>query len=335
MNTTALLSSALAAVAFVSTAAADINAGQPPVPNMPSRAWGNCDLMASNTVRAHFLGLKDIPVPTLDGQAQPASAQVAIFEVVENLAYRKYVRYGDGQLKQGARFTVAMDRTLPGQPASVVDAISKMKPGDEAAMKVDHLFLFGENENKSIRPCTRIALREANVTPPENQSTASQSTASQSAPDSLPTRVLPLVSREGAVSGHTMATSTETRVSIVPDGKGGMKQERIDIRRELLPGSNEVKTRMFINGVEVDPHTRQPLTPATAAPTTPAAPAPTSPQATPGNPGSPATQAAPSSGTARPGQTDDTVVEHTAPAAAAPAAPSTPVPPALSPEESF
>lgn len=319
MNTTALLSSALAAVAFVSTAVADINAGQAPVPNMPSRAWGNCDLMASNTVRAHFLGLKDIPVPSLDEQAQPASAQVAIFEVVENLAYRKYVRYGDGQLKQGARFTVAMDRALPGQPSSVVDTISKMKPGDEAAMKVDHLFLFGENENKSIRPCTRIALRETDATPPENQSAST----------SLPTHVLPLVSREGAVSGHTMATSTETRVSIVPDGKGGMKQERIDIRRELLPGSNEVKTRMFINGVEVDPNTRQPLTPATAAPATPSSTAPTPPQATPGTPSSPV---APASGTARPGQTDDTVVEHTAPAVAAPAAPSTP---ALSPEESF
>lgn len=308
MNTTALLSSTLAAVAFVSTAVADINAGQPPVPNMPSRAWGNCDLMASNTVRAHFLGLKDIPVPTLGEEAQSASAQVAIFEVVENLAYRKYVRYGDGQLKQGARFTVAMDRTLPGQPASVVDAISKMKPGDEAAMKVDHLFLFGENENKSIRPCTRIALREASATPPENQST------------------------EGAVSGHSMATSTETRVSIVPDGKGGMKQERIDIHRELLPGSNEVKTRMFINGVEVDPDTRQPLPSATAAPATPASTAPTTPKVTPGAPASPTAPVAPASGTARPGQADDTVVEHTAPAAAPPATPSTP---ALSPEESF
>ncbi len=319
MNTTALLSSTLAAVAFVSTAVADINAGQPPVPNMPSRAWGNCDLMASNTVRAHFLGLKDIPVPTLDEQAQPASAQVAIFEVVENLAYRKYVRYGDGQLKQGARFTVAMDRTLPGQPSSVVDAISKMKPGDEAAMKIDHLFLFGNDENKSIRPCTRIALRETSATPSENQST--------NAP--VPTRVLPLVSAEGAVSGQTMATSTETRVSIVPDGKGGMKQERIDIRRELLPGSNEVKTRMYINGVEVDPTTRQPLTPATAAPAPPAPQAPPTPQTTAGTTASPTSPAAPARGTSQPGQTDDTVIEHSTPTAA-PSAPQT-----LPPEESF
>lgn len=298
MNTTAFLSTALAAMALAFPASADINAGQPSVPNMPSGMRGNCDLMASNTVRAHFLGLKDIPVPTLDEQA-PATAQAAVFEVVENLAYRKHVRYGDGRLKQGARFTVSMDRALPGQPASVVDAILQMKPGEEAAMKIDHLFLFGEDENKSIRPCTRIARRDTEAAAP----------ASQAAEPSQPTRVLPLLSTEGTASGTgvTTAASTETRISVVPDGKGGVKQERIDISRELLPGSNEVKTRMFINGVEVDPQTRRPLP---AAPATPAAPA-----ATPAAPLTPATPA-PAPCQATPGQTDDTVVEHASPAPA-------------------
>lgn len=305
MNTTAFLSTALAAVALLPPAMADINAGRPSAPNMTSGMRGNCDLMASNTVRARFLGLKDVPVPTLDDQA-PATAQAAIFEVVENLAYRKYVRYGDGQLKQGARFTVAMDKALPGQPASVVDTISQMKPGDEAAMKVDHLFLFGEDENKSIRPCTRIARRNTEAPAP----------AEQDAEAPLPTRVLPLVGTEGTDSGSgvTTASSTETHISVVPDGKGGVKRERIDIRRELLPGSREVSTRMFINGVEVDPQTRQPLPAASAASAaSPASPAPS-----------------PAPAPAAPGQTDDTVVEH-----AVPTSPAPPAAPTLSPEESF
>ncbi|MFI3243212.1 MAG: hypothetical protein R3Y56_03045, partial [Akkermansia sp.] len=54
--------------------------------------------------------------------------------------------------------------------------------------------------------------------------------------------------------------------------------ERVEVQREIDPISNQVRTRMFINGIEVDPETKQPLAAPAAipepAPAAPAAPAP-------------------------------------------------------------
>ena len=127
----------------------------PSVPAVPSVGAGNCDLMASNTVRAVFRGV------------QPADAQgttyVALFEVVQNLAHQRVVRYGDGMMPVGMVFTVTLDKYMPGQPASVVDEIAMMQVGEEAVMKIDHLFLFDEPQGLNIRPCTRIARKPATV----------------------------------------------------------------------------------------------------------------------------------------------------------------------------
>lgn len=144
-----LVMAAMAAMTGMATAAPET----PSVPAVPSVGAGNCDLMASNTVRAVFRGV------------QPADAQgttyVALFEVVQNLAHQRVVRYGDGMMPVGMVFTVTLDKYMPGQPASVVDEIALMQVGEEAVMKIDHLFLFNEPQGLNIRPCTRIARKPA------------------------------------------------------------------------------------------------------------------------------------------------------------------------------
>lgn len=144
-----LVMAAMAAMTGMATAAPET----PSVPAVPSVGAGNCDLMASNTVRAVFRGV------------QPADAQgttyVALFEVVQNLAHQRVVRYGDGMMPVGMVFTVTLDKYMPGQPASVVDEIAMMQVGEEAVMKIDHLFLFNEPQGLNIRPCTRIARKPA------------------------------------------------------------------------------------------------------------------------------------------------------------------------------
>lgn len=146
-----LVMAAMAAMTGMATAAPET----PSVPAVPSVGAGNCDLMASNTVRAVFRGV------------QPADAQgttyVALFEVVQNLAHQRVVRYGDGMMPVGMVFTVTLDKYMPGQPASVVDEIAMMQVGEEAVMKIDHLFLFDEPQGLNIRPCTRIARKPATV----------------------------------------------------------------------------------------------------------------------------------------------------------------------------
>ncbi len=264
MNTTltSLLMVAVASPALL----ADISTGAPttPTPQTPTRIQGNCDLLASNTVRATFEGIQTLQTQSLD-QATPVTVHVAVFRVIDNLAYRRFVRYGDGSLKPGARFTVALSRDLPGQPSSVVDTIVQMQPGEEVVMKIDHLYLFGDQEGKPIRPCTRMARRQGGA-------------AGAPAQPQLQT-------------GPSLQTSAVSRqVSVSVNGNG--QTESTEVISQKLPGSQEVKTRMYVNGVEVDPTTRQPLA-------TPQQPAP-----------APAQQKADDHG-------DDTTVEH-APQNAAP-----------------
>ena len=245
---------AILALALTSPMSADIVAPAP-TPNAAGMR-GNCDLLASNTVRASFVGLRDMPVQTVEQDA-PTMVQVAVFEVIDSLGYRKYVRYGDGQLTAGTRFTVAMNKELPGQPSSVVDTISQMQPGEEAVLKIDHLYLLGGREGTPIRACSRMARRNAQpmVTTGESQMPTDGNTQ-QTAP-ALPTSVAPLGG--GATPqqpGQPQFTAQSSRVMMQMDANGNMQTIQI---KQQMDAAGQTTTRMFINGVEVDPQTRQPL----------------------------------------------------------------------------
>ena len=142
-----LLVSALAAFTTLATEDAEVVE----MPESKAVGRGNCDLMASNTVRAVFRGI----------QQNQDGTQTAIFEVVQNLAHKRIVRYGDGIMPVGMIFTVALDRNMPGQPASIVDEITLMQVGEEAVMMIDHLFLFDEPQGVNLRPCVRMARKPA------------------------------------------------------------------------------------------------------------------------------------------------------------------------------
>lgn len=235
-------------------ALADIGITRPAVPSAAQRTiLGNCDLMASNVVRAVYEGLQ-----------QPASGTIsaprAMFRVLENLGHRRFVRYGDGIMHEEMIFAVAMDNSMPGQPPAVVDIISRMQPGDEAIMKIDHLFIFNEPYGQNVRPCTRISVRASDPgvatavpTHPVQQTTAPAVTPVQQA---------------------TVSESMSTQVRYRPDGRGGLVQERIDIRTRYNSATGETTTRMLINGQEVDPATQQPLAAGASAPTVPGTQAP-------------------------------------------------------------
>lgn len=298
MKTLPLLSSVLTLAVVTATAQADIQVGSVDIPEV-GNVRGNCDLMATNTVRATFKGLKDVPSAALDADAA-ASSQVAVFEVIENLAHRRHVRYGDGAMPAGMVFTVAMDRQMPGQPAEIVDTISQMQPGEETVMRIDHLFLYGEPDGKFLRPCARMARRVAIPAP----TTQVEMPGEEVSAPTLPTTVAPLTGAADIGGGMRLANSRTISIRTVSDGQGGYTTQKEEVRKELIPGTNEVKTRMFINDEEVDPRTRRPLAPApapTSAPTpAPATPAQTAtPAVTPAIPVPAPTQA----------PKDDTVVE--------------------------
>lgn len=228
---------------------------------MPMQARGNCDLMASNTVNASFVGLRDLAVQRVD-QSEPTTVQVGVFQVINNLAYRRFNRIGDGQLVPGMQFTIAMNKELPGQPAENVDTISSLQPGEEVVMRVDHLYLITGQEGESIRVCARLARRNAQPAAP----------AATPAPLPIPGAQQP------AAGGSVQYSSSSSSFSFTTGGANGPQMQTVQTSRVYDPATGQIKTRMIINGVEVDPVTRQPLAPSAApAPATPtAAPAPTS-----------------------------------------------------------
>lgn len=298
------ITSLLLAAAMVAPAAADIVAQAPviaPTPHNNMQPLGNCDLLASNTVRAEFVEFRNISVQKAN-EPQPTIARVAVFEVIDSLAYRKYVRYGDGQLTSGTRFTIAMNRALPGQPTHIVDAIEQMQPDEEVVMKIDHLYLIGQ-EGQNIRACSRMA-RRANA---PQISTTPGAPAATPAPAPMPTTVAPL----GGVQAPTAVQQNTTQVGPMVIHT---QSQSIQMTRTFDAATGQMKTRMFINGVEVDPQTRQPLTP-TAAPAPVTQPVPTN--------------AAEEKAKAAADDNDDTVVDT--PAAPAPIDPVQPVTPPAQP----
>ena len=230
----------------------------------PVQAQGNCDLMASNTVRAAFVGLRDLAVQRVD-QDEPTTVQVAIFQVIDNLAYRRFNRIGDGQLVPGMQFTIGMNKELPGQPAENVDLISSLLPNEEVVMRVDHLYLITGQEGESLRVCARLARRNAAAAAPG-------APAPVATPDPVATPApLPIPGAQPNMStGGFQMMSRSSSFSMSTGTNGEM--QTIQTSRYYDSSTGEVKTRMLINGVEVDPVTRQPLAQAAVAP----APAPVS-----------------------------------------------------------
>lgn len=244
---------------------ADIGVTRAAVPTAVQQTiQGNCDLMASNVVRAVYEGLQQPVGGTIN-------APRAMFRVLENLGHRRFVRYGDGVMPEEMLFAVVMDNSMPGQPPAVVDIISRMQPGDEAIMKIDHIFIFNEPYGQNVRPCTRISVRDtepgeatAIPTPPVQQAPIPAAGATQAA---------------SPVSQAAVSESLSTQVRYRQDGRGGLIQERIDIRTRYNSATGETTTRMFINGQEVDPATQQPLAAGESTPTAPSTQAHQAPSA--------------------------------------------------------
>lgn len=229
------------------------------------------ELLASNAVHAVFKGLRMLPVVKLD--EAPSVEEVAVFEVKQNLAHRRYDRMGDGALQVGKLFSVTLASDVPGQDAALSDQLRQMQPGDEALMNIDHIYVFREAGNENVRPCTRFTRVQPRQ--PEAQP------AAESAQPPTPPATAPAAAQTPAAAqpiqgprSFTHRRSSSSQIRIESDGQGGMKRTEIVEHREWDPELNQEKVRKFINGVEVDPQTDQPL----AAPAEPTMPQDTAPQ---------------------------------------------------------
>lgn len=269
MSRTKLLTAVMALAMCAPLVHADISLGFMGLGGSSAQE-GNCHMMATNTVTASFVGLRHLAVQRVD-QQQPDTVQVAVFQVTSNLDYRRFNRFADGMLTPGMQYTIAMNKELPGQPAEYVDTIASLQPGDAVVMRVDHLYLLNGQAGESIRTCARLARSQAPAVAAPVQQPVAQIPAA--IPTQQPTASpAPLPIPGAAPQQGRFGVQMSTRgFSITTDANGQM--QTVQTSSEYDPTTGQMKKRMFINGVEVDPETRQPLP--TLAPANPApAPAP-------------------------------------------------------------
>ena len=164
-----------------------------------------------------------------------------------------------------------MRRGIPGRPAIIVDDIEKMKVGDEALIKIDHLYMLGANEGH-LRPCTRLAL-QGEQQPPQQQANPSEDASGTIIESSVEPAApmpeqraepLPLIPGRQAArnsmpaptmgSGNTQSSGFSFSISSSSSGTQSMREEYAYDAR-----TGQQVRRLFINGVEVDPNTKQPL----------------------------------------------------------------------------
>lgn len=254
-----------------------------PATPTPVAQQGNCKLMASNTVRVIYRGIVE---------SGWGAAPAAHFIVIENLAHKSYAPEGDAALAPGTLVGVELRRDIPGQPASVVDSIMAMRPGEEALMRMDHLYMLDQASYGDLRVCGRF---QARIAQPVSQT---------------PTGALPYgLSRPAATPQQPAAPAPNTSTPAQPTTRTTTGASGEVSTKWEVDSQGHVRERIYVNGEEVQPPTLQTAAPSQPQPTADTTPAPAAPS-----------PAVPDRVIPEDSSGDDTVIEtpsHPAPQAAA------------------
>lgn len=268
MNTLVRIS--LPLLLLAPAALADLRIPPPAVPASTGGAQSayHCELLAANAVHAIFKEIRSIPV--LEPGAAPSSQEIAVFEVKQNLAHRRYDRMGDPALQPGKLCSVVLAADVPGQDATLAGTLRQLSPGEEVLMNIDHIYVFRDSGNENVRACTRFA-KVQSPQPLPLRSESADSPTTPAAPITPATPIAPAISQPSADQADWTIVGQSVQETIRYDAPGSEpKRMKVETRHEYSRKTKEKRTRKFINDVEVDPQTDLPLAP-TGQPAAPAA----------------------------------------------------------------
>lgn len=127
---------------------------------MPDKA----DLLASNTVRAHYLGTLDIPCRHRTADCPDKcnhATRVARFRVLRNQDYQKASEYGDDKMEPGSIVMIDIKNPTPGQDdAQLFSFIGKLKVGATVRFTQAHYYGDFGHAMLPFRPVTHIEVEE-------------------------------------------------------------------------------------------------------------------------------------------------------------------------------
>lgn len=260
MKTSTMLTSLITAAMMSPMLVAQV----PIVRTAPVQVQPSAKHFSSNAVRAIFRGFKDQEAsPTLSDMLSPESGSVgqhriAIFEVIEPLAYKRLSSYASQQMVVGQLFKVELDIPVFGQDIAITEMVKTLQVGEEVVAKVDEVFVFdGQREGHLQTPLVRMVRR--NAAAQAGEATEIQAQELDESPAPLVQVAAPMPSTNQAGQNQRQARfNTMNRTVQTVRVRNGVR-ESIRVETEMIAGTNRSITRMYINDVEVDPETQEPL----------------------------------------------------------------------------
>lgn len=123
---------------------------------MPEKA----ELLASNTVVAHYMGTIEQPCRHLTADCPDKcdhATKAARFRVLKNEAYQQLGKYGDEAIAPGSIMYVDVKKLTPGQDdAALFNFIDTIKVGDTVRLTQKHYYGQIGNAMLPFRPVTAI-----------------------------------------------------------------------------------------------------------------------------------------------------------------------------------
>ncbi len=119
------------------------------------------DLLASNSVKASFVGVEDRPCRHLTSECPDKcghATRIAKFLVIENKGYEKPGQYGDDKAEPGKILIVDVKRDIEGQDVAVAAAIAKLQKGAKVDMTITHYYVNVDGSRWPVRPVTEFVV---------------------------------------------------------------------------------------------------------------------------------------------------------------------------------
>ena len=119
------------------------------------------DLLASNTVTAQFIGVKERPCyfrTALCPNRCDHGMKAAQFHVLSNEAYEKPGKYGDEKTEVGNLLLVDVRSDVPGQPEGMLKKLNDLKPGQVVRLTQKHYYADLGKVLAPIRPVTELEI---------------------------------------------------------------------------------------------------------------------------------------------------------------------------------
>ena len=118
------------------------------------------DLLASNTVVAHYLGTIEIPCRHMTADCPDKcdhGTKAARFRVLQNEDYQLTGKYGDDKMEPGSILMIDIKKPTPGQDdAAVFEFLDTIKVGDKVRLTQKHYYADFGKRVTPVRPVTAI-----------------------------------------------------------------------------------------------------------------------------------------------------------------------------------